>query len=380
MPSDPATKEPSRSIRIGKYEVLAHIASGGMGAVYKARDTETGQVVALKVLSPVLASQPAMLERFRREAKHASKLNHENIVTLYDFSEANQTHFLVMEFIEGIDLQDYLSQKGSLDPEEALEIILQACQALDHCYRQRVVHRDIKPSNFLLARQDDRTVVKLTDLGLAREASNEEFRVTRAGTTIGTIDYMSPEQARDSGLADIRSDLYSLGCTWYHLLTGNPPFPKGGLGERLHRIMHEEPPYLRKLNPHVTRETASVVHRLMEKRPAQRYQTPADLLRDLETLRRGEALLTPRQALENLAEEEATTGPTVRPKKRPAPVPKRPLPTEDIFERADTNSGKSTVEVPIVEIEETKRPYFVYGVIGVAAFLLSVALILLLLS
>jgi serine/threonine-protein kinase len=375
MSSEPAAKGPRRSIRIGKYEVVAHIATGGMGAVYKARNTETGEDVALKVLSPELAANPAMVERFRREAKHASKLNHENIVALHEFSEASHTYFLVMEFVEGIDLHEYLTQKGALDPREALEIILQACQALDHAYERGVIHRDIKPSNFLLTRQSDRMVVKLTDLGLAREASNKEFRVTKAGTTIGTLDYMSPEQARDSAMADIRSDLYSLGCTWYHLLAGNPPFPKGGLGERLHRILHEESADVRQFNPRVSTTMAAVVHRLMAKRPAQRYQTPADLLRDLEALQRGETLLTPRQALESLAEQEGIPPPPPRSKSRPV----RPAPRTASFStsssRSDTQTSKSTDEVPIPDAEESTRPYLVYGIIVATAIIVIAAVV-----
>jgi eukaryotic-like serine/threonine-protein kinase len=214
MSSDPAAKKPHRSIRIGKYEVLSHIATGGMGAVYKARDTEDGREVALKVMSPEMASKPSMIERFRREAKHAAKLSHENVVTLYEFGEVNNTWFLAMEFIDGIDLHEYSKRKGPLDPAEALDIILQGCRALNHAYQCGIIHRDIKPSNFLVTRQGERMVIKMTDLGLARQVSNDEFRVTRAGTTVGTLDYMAPEQARDSGLADIRSDLYSLGSTW----------------------------------------------------------------------------------------------------------------------------------------------------------------------
>ncbi len=346
MSSDAAAKKPHRNIRIGKYEVLSHIASGGMGAVYKARDTENGQEVALKVLSPEMAAKPAMVERFRREAKHTAKLRHENIVTLYEFGETRHTYFLVMEFVDGIDLSEYSNQKGPLDPDEALEIIRQGCLALDHAYQQGIVHRDIKPSNFLLTRQGDRLVVKLTDFGLAREASNEEFRVTRAGTTIGTLDYMSPEQARDSGLADIRSDLYSLGCTWYHLLAGHAPFPKGGLGERLHRIMHEEPADVRQFNPRVSEAMAAVLRRLMAKQPAQRYQTPADLLRDLEALKHGGAVLTPRQALEILAQETSEPEEPALKKKRRVPQGRRSAPSLPARPRSDTKIGKSTAEVP----------------------------------
>ncbi len=390
MSSDTAAKGPRRNIRIGKYEVLSHVATGGMGAVYKARDTETGQDVALKVLSPEMAAKPGMVERFRREAKHAAKLRHENVVTLHEFCEASRTYFLVMEFIDGIDLHDYSNRKGALDPQEALEIIVQACRAIDHAYQQGVIHRDIKPSNFLLTQQGERRVVKLTDLGLAREANDEEFRVTRAGTTVGTLDYMSPEQARDSGSADIRSDLYSLGSTWYHLLAGHAPFPKGGLGERLHRIMHEDPPDIRQANPNVPAAMASVLHRLMAKSPAQRYQTPEDLLRDLEALQRGESLLTPRQLLEGLALEEGEAIEPPRKKSRassrsandgrrtPQSLPSRARP--------DTKMSKSTAEVPIAaakaskavaeapsdEAEPAIRPHLWYGLGGAAAIVLVV--------
>jgi serine/threonine-protein kinase len=317
MSSDPTAKGPRRSIRIGKYEVVSHVATGGMGAVYKARDSENGREVALKVMSPEMAAKPSMVERFRREAKHATKLSHDNIVTHYEFGEANHTFYLAMEFIDGIDLHEYSARKGPLDPDEALEIILQAARAIDYIYSQGIIHRDIKPSNFLVMRQGERLVVKMTDLGLARETSNdEEFRVTRAGTTVGTLDYMAPEQARDSGLADIRSDLYSLGSTWYHLLTGHAPFPKGGLGERLNRILYEEPPDVRSLNRRVPETMAAVLHHMMDKRPSRRYQTPSELLRDLEALAKGEPLLTQRELLASLAHDEAKAVPPSRSMKK----------------------------------------------------------------
>src|SRR5262249_26689747 len=152
-----------------------------------------------------------------------------NIVRVYDFDHVKDTWFLAMEFVDGIDLHDYVKRKGPLDPEEARQIIVQGCRALRHAYDQDVVHRDIKPSNFLVIKKGSRLLVKLTDMGLARTVDEDLFRVTRAGTTVGTLDYMAPEQARDSGAADIRSDLYSLGATWYHLLTGRCPFAAGGL-------------------------------------------------------------------------------------------------------------------------------------------------------
>ena len=274
----------SPAARVGKYEIVNHIATGGMGAVYKAVDTSLGRPVALKVLANRLLDNDAALERFRREARHAARLNHPNIVTLYEWGQIDDSYFLAMEFVDGPDLDEYILTRGRLDVEEAHAILVQAAQALDHAYRQDVVHRDIKPSNLLLARQDGELQVKLTDLGLARNLSDDEFRVTRDGSTVGTVDYLSPEQARDSRAADTRSDIYSLGCTAYHMLAGHPPFPDGGLGERVYKHMHTEPPDLRRLNPTVPANLWGVLKRMLAKAPGARYQTPAALLHDLQHL------------------------------------------------------------------------------------------------
>ena len=249
MSSDPSAKRPRRTVRVGKYDVVSHIATGGMGAVYKAIDTVLKREVALKVLPPDMASKPNALERFRREARNAAKLRHENIVTIYEFSQSGTTFYLAMEFVEGIDLQEYIDRKGRLDPEEARLIALQATRALEHAHTQGVVHRDIKPSNFLVTRKGDTLVVKMSDFGLARETTDEEARVTRDGHTVGTVDYMAPEQARDCGSADCRSDVYSLGCTVFHMLTGKAPFPEGSIPERLYKHAHDEPPDLRRPQP-----------------------------------------------------------------------------------------------------------------------------------
>jgi serine/threonine-protein kinase len=304
MASEPPAKGPRRAIHIDKYKVLAHIATGGMGAVYKARDTQNNRDVALKVLTREMASKPAMVERFKREARHAEQLRHENIVTVYEFKEFKGTYFIAMEFVDGIDLYEYIVRKKTLDPEEARQIMVQACRALDHAHQFGIVHRDIKPSNFLIARDQGKLVVKLTDLGLSRQTTAEEFRVTRAGTTVGTVDYISPEQARDSGVADIRSDLYSLGCTWYHMLTGRPPFPDGGLAERLHNHMTIDPPEPRQFNPRVSEATLAVLRRLTAKAPEDRYQTPAELLSDLLLLESRARPSSSREILAGLARAE----------------------------------------------------------------------------
>jgi serine/threonine-protein kinase len=333
MSSDPASKPTKRIARLGKYEVLAHVATGGMGAVYKALDTEAGREVALKVLIPEMAARPAMLKRFKREARAAAKLRHENIVRLYEFEELAGTWFIVMEFVDGIDLAEYAARKGQLDPDEATSLMMQACRALRHAHRRGLVHRDIKPSNFLVTRKDGRLILKLTDLGLARDPSSDEPRVTRAGTTVGTVDYMAPEQARDSGKADIRSDLYSLGCTWFHLLAGQPPFGDGGLTERLYKHAEAEPPDLRTFNPRVSEAAAAVIRRLLAKKPEDRYQTPSELLRELKALKARARPATPRAIdASNLPTpmevptlpkkpESARSSETM---KRPPPLPAKP--------------------------------------------------------
>jgi tetratricopeptide (TPR) repeat protein len=272
-----ATLEPG--IRIGKYEVLAHIATGGMGSVYKAKDLELGRTVALKVLQTNLA-QGERLSRFKQEARSAASLNYLHIVTLFEYGYDAywDVHFLAMEFIDGINLEAYVKRRGQLEPEEARVMLVQAANALDHAYQHGIVHRDIKPSNFMLARVGKKVVLKLTDLGLARPADDEQYSLTREGCTVGTIDYIAPEQARDSRAADIRSDIYSLGCTAYHLLAGKAPFAEGGLGERVFKHIEAPPPDVREANPEVSAEFCALIQRMMAKKPEDRPQTPADLL------------------------------------------------------------------------------------------------------
>jgi serine/threonine protein kinase len=270
-----------RYLAIGKYQVVHHLATGGMGAVYKALDTENGQQVALKVLSPELSANPVRLERFRREARHSQKLRHENVATVYQFGEANGIHYLALEYVDGTDLHQHIRAAGQLDPEEAVLITTHAAQALHAAHQEGLVHRDIKPSNILLAHTDAGLLAKLTDFGCARLANDDEFRLTETGHTVGTVDYMAPEQARDGKLADIRSDLYSLGCTLYHMLAGDPPFAEGTLTERLYKHSEAEVPDVRRANPRVPAWLWGVLQKLLAKKPKERYQTPGELLEDL---------------------------------------------------------------------------------------------------
>jgi eukaryotic-like serine/threonine-protein kinase len=332
-----------RNLRIGKYEVQAYIATGGMGAVYKALDVDLGRLVALKVLQPDLAHKPRVVERFRREARSAARLNHENIVTVYEFAEINGTFLLALEYVEGTDLHEHVNRKGKLMPDEARAVTIQAARALGHAHGKGIVHRDIKPSNFLLTHKDGQPHLKLTDFGLARAVSQEELadtklqaksgpaeyvaRLTMLGTTVGTVDYMAPEQARDSSAADIRSDIYSLGCTLYFMLAGDCLFPEGTPSQRILKHLEEPPPDIRLISPGVPDSLLMVLERMLAKDPAGRHQTPGELLKDLELcedLRPAPAPpLPPRRAVPPPlpSAAAAVAPPTAEYSRKPSPTP-----------------------------------------------------------
>ncbi len=324
---------------LGKYEVQSLIAVGGMGTVYRAVDAGLGRTVALKVLPAQLARQPNLLERFRREARHAARLSHPHIVTLYEFGHdaEHELYYLAMEYVDGIDLGRYIQRKGQLPPEKARRILFQAARALDHAHQMGVIHRDIKPSNFLMARGGGQVIVKLTDLGLALGHDDDEFKVTREGSTVGTVDYMSPEQARDSRGTDVRSDIYSLGCTAYHMLAGKPPFAEGGLGERVYKHMEAAPPDVRDFNAAVSAAFWDILQKMLAKDPDDRYATPAELVAELKVLiaeASAEAAARPTRAADfspppSSGETEAVprkprrkkAKPAARPEPDPEPVP-----------------------------------------------------------
>ena len=204
---------------IGSYEILSEVARGGMGTIYRAKHVDMDAVVAIKILKQDLIAKPEVVKRFLKEGKLISKLDHPGIIKIYDVGQQGKLYYLIMEFVEGKNLQELVNEKGPLAPKLALDITRQAAAALDHAHQFGIVHRDIKPSNLILS---DNRKVYVTDFGIAR-LLEEESSLTRTGTLIGTPSHMSPEQCRGSTV-DIRSDIYSLGATLYTLLSGRPPF------------------------------------------------------------------------------------------------------------------------------------------------------------
>jgi serine/threonine protein kinase len=264
----------------GRYVIEKKIGEGGMGAVYRATDSQLKRTVALKILPREKAKNEILVKRFQAEAQAAAQLRHKNIVCVYDSGELDGYLYIAMEFVDGIDVQDLVMRKGGLSVKRSLDIIKQVVRALEHAHEQTIVHRDIKPANLLIDRDGN---VKLADMGLARSiAETEEAGITRAGTTVGTVDYMSPEQARDSKSADCRSDMYSLAATWYHMLVGKPLFPDGDLLNKITAHATAKPPDPRDVRPNIPDSVVQIMHRMLEKKRAKRYQTPTDLIHDLE--------------------------------------------------------------------------------------------------
>jgi serine/threonine protein kinase len=272
--------QPAQLRTLGRYVIEKKVGAGGMGAVYRARDDQLKRPVALKVLPRDKAKNPTLVKRFQSEAQAAANLRHPNVIGVYDAGEVDGYLYIAMEFVDGIDVGELVVRKGVLSAKRSLDIIKQVTHALQHAYEQNIVHRDIKPSNLMI---DKEGTVKLADMGLARSLNEEESSsITRDGTTVGTVDYMSPEQARDSKAADGRSDIYSLGATWFHMLCGRPPFPDGDLLNKITAHAKQEPPDPRDLNSDVPDAVAAIIFRMLEKRPEDRYQTPHELLNDLE--------------------------------------------------------------------------------------------------
>ena len=260
-------------------------APAGWGRSISPSTRNLKRTVALKVLHKERTTNETLVRRFESEAQAAAQLKHENIVTVYDAGQIDGHLFIALEFVDGTDIHELVAKRGAIPLKRSVDFIKQVARALDHLHQRGIVHRDIKPSNLLLTKEG---IVKLTDLGLARAVDESlQSNITREGTTVGTVDYMAPEQARNSQSADIRSDIYSLGCTWYQMLTGEPPFPEGSVTNKLYSHISKARPDPRAFNQTVPDEIVAVMHKMMARKADDRYQTPAELLNDLDNLGSG---------------------------------------------------------------------------------------------
>jgi WD40 repeat protein len=281
VPTFSGAELPPALVNHPRYRVLGVLGHGGMGAVYKAQHLLMQRPVALKVIGRQLLENAGATDRFLQEVQTAARLAHPNIVAAYDAEQSGDLHFLVMEYIDGVSLAQLLAERGPLPVAEACDYVRQAALGLQHAHERGMIHRDIKPHNLMRTRDG---TVKVLDFGLARFVSenSEASALTAPGAAMGTPDYIAPEQATDARAADIRADIYSLGCTLYCLLTGRPPFPKGTALEKAMAHRQEQPPPVTARRPEVPPGLVAVVERMMAKDPAARYQTPAEVARALE--------------------------------------------------------------------------------------------------
>jgi serine/threonine protein kinase/putative intracellular protease/amidase len=324
----PGPELPRELLDHPRYRIVRWLGAGGMGVVYQSEHRLMERPVALKVLDGRCIGHPRALERFRLEVKAAARLSHPNIVTIYDAEQAGDLHFLVMEYVEGTSLERLVETRGPLPVADACHHAQQAALGLQHAFERGMVHRDIKPQNLMLTRTGQ---VKILDFGLARFRQGEEsdatwadddvapraaLSLTPSGMVLGTPDFIAPEQARNPRAADIRADIYSLGCTLYFMLTSMAPFPTGTAVEKMLAHLREAPRPLDQLRADVPIELIAVVARMMEKDPALRYQTPADVA----------------TALAPFAKSHSTTRPVhvawppESPAPSPVPAPDRPAP------------------------------------------------------
>ncbi|HUE14988.1 MAG TPA: protein kinase, partial [Planctomycetaceae bacterium] len=327
---------------LGKYEIVRELGAGGMGTVYLAVDSQLKRTVALKVLPKERTENETLVRRFEAEAQAAAQLKHENIVTIYDAGRIDGYLFIALEFVEGTDIYDLVARRGPLPLKRSINFVKQVANALEHLHKRGFVHRDIKPSNILVTREG---MVKLTDMGLARAVDESlKSNITREGTTVGTVDYMAPEQARDSQAADIRSDIYSLGCTWYQMLTGEPPFPTGSVTNKLYSHISKPRPDPRALNRSVPEEVVAILHRMMARKPVDRHQTPAEVLEEISNLGAGNKRIE--ELLSGDTEDDSPVAPT------PAYGSPLTLPPRHLPNRSD-DSGR---HAPKSVNEQTPRP------------------------
>jgi serine/threonine-protein kinase len=292
--------ESSKKLEIPGYQMIERLGKGSMGVVFKAKQTSVDRIVAVKILLDALAQNKEFIKRFDREAKIAAKLSHNNIVNAIDAGEVGGHHYFVMEYVEGSTIKDAIDKNKVFDEKTALRIVLAVAEALKHAHQRGLIHRDIKPENVILTKDGG---VKLADLGLARLTADEKWAMSEAGMAIGTPYYISPEQVRGQVDVDIRADIYSLGATLYHMVTGRVPYdgvtPNEVMRKHVDRNIHLVPPD--HLNTGLSSGLGMVVETMMSKSRENRYRNPDDLILDLKCLAQGESPMIAGQKPDTLA-------------------------------------------------------------------------------
>ncbi|MFC5703427.1 Stk1 family PASTA domain-containing Ser/Thr kinase [Cohnella faecalis] len=345
---------------VGRYELLARVGGGGMALVYKAKDILLNRFVAVKVLRQQFMHDEDFVKRFRREAQAAASLSHPNIVSIYDVGQEEDTHYIVMEYIDGANLNEIIRDRAPLQVEEAVRIASQICDALDHAHHNQIIHRDIKPHNILIGNNGR---VKVTDFGIARAVTSST--ITQTGSVVGSVHYFSPEHAKGVATGE-KSDIYSLGIVLYQMLTGRLPF----LGESPISVAlkHLQEPFEqpRKVNPHIPQSVENVILRAMRKNPQERYSSASRMLADLETCLQPQRINEPAVQFDSDDEEEEKTRviPAIRSDMRSS------LDSQTIVSGNSQNQWNSDgLE------EERKKRWVLPTVLGVLAALLIAVLV-----
>jgi len=365
----------ANTLVLGQYRILERLGEGGMGQVFKARHNALNRVVALKVIRKDRLGNAEAVKRFRREMQIAGQLSHLNVVNAFDADTINGTHFFAMEFVEGTDLARRVREKGPLPCHRACECIRQAALGLQHAHEKGMVHRDIKPSNLLVSKapgMPSGVVIKILDMGLARFQASEQEETTmlsQDGHVIGTPDFMAPEQAKSSSTVDHRADIYSLGCTFYYLLAGKPPFTGGSNIEKLLKHQMDPPPPIEKIRPDVPEGVRLLLRQMLAKKADERVQTAGAVALALEPFcKPGTAVING---------DKVTSRPTGRP---PLAVANTPADTNalTIANRGSSSTGFSVIGRSFRRMNPRKR----LMAVGIAASvcLLGVFVLILMLA
>ncbi len=340
----PQVEDHATTQQIPGYQILSRLGAGAMATVYKARQVSLDRMVAIKVLPKRMSDNPEFVDRFYKEGRAAAKLNHPHIVGAVDVGEANGFHYFVMEYVEGVTVFDKLEKGDRYTEKQALDIVLQTCKALAHSHKAGFIHRDVKPKNIMITPEG---IAKLADMGLAREASDVEAAQAEAGKAYGTPYYISPEQIRGELDIDQRADLYSLGATFYHMVTGRVPFDAPTPSAVMHKHLKEDiiPPD--HLNPELTAGVGEIIEVAMAKKRKVRYQSAEEMIIDLERVAKGEPPLVARQHYDLSTLENLEQGGTESASQIQAQVQGVPVSAQETMD-VDARSFKQRLLDPIV--------------------------------